>query len=354
MMSMNGCERSRCAAKWILAAGLVTIMFMLLLPGESIACEPWCGDCYYWNTGTQQCEPVVCSPGYECCGDACIEECTGCQSCNSMIAECADSEYLCTGACQDCDEGDCKSSCTTGQECCGGACITECVSSLCMACGPSGSCELSCITGQECCGGNCITKCESTECKECDGAGSCKSTCDDPDLPACSWGICVECVDILDCDLCEECVGYKCVHPCDDCVWPKYCGNACACVECYPGDDDTTTCSTLNNDLDECGCSMNIFNPCSGTEMMRVYTGNVLESCTGPDCTTYNDVLCYTTYEKCVASGIFKPLQWCIAGTCEIDLEHPGPGCYGCGRDPYETGVPTYETRGVCPADSSQ
>ena len=163
----------------------------------------------------------------------------------------------------------------------------------------------------------------------------------------------------MDCELCYECTHNKCVHPCDDeCYYPKYCGYACACVECeyVEEEEDTTTCSTANSTT-ECDCSVNIFNPCSSTEESVVYSGNSLKSCTGPDCDPV-DVLCYTTYQSCTTSGSYQPLKWCAGGDmvgvpywCQIDLNLICPGCWTCANS-FESGVPTYESQGDCPDEA--
>jgi hypothetical protein len=163
----------------------------------------------------------------------------------------------------------------------------------------------------------------------------------------------------LDCVLCEECELHKCVHPCDECFSPKYCGYACACVECEYGEEDTTTCSTANNTT-ECDCSENIFNPCSSGESV-VYSGNSLKSCTGPNCGSAN-VLCYTTFQTCTTSGSYAPLEWCTPHdtgplppapwpqSCQVNLEIPGPGCYTCANS-FNGGVQTYVPQGDCPIE---
>lgn len=174
-------------------------------------------------------------------------------------------------------------------------------------------------------------------------------------LPGCHLGNCVQCVSVLDCDLCETCEYNQCKHPCDDCVWPEYCGNACSCAECTVGTEDTTTCST-SQDFTECDCENGPLSPCSNPKETIVYTGNSLESCTGDDCETRNDVLCYNTYSECEASGLYQINEWCTANetgppwkSCRSVLNFPGPGCYTCVPDQFESGIETFATRGVCP-----
>lgn len=217
--------------------------------------------------------------------------------------------------------------------------------------------------GPECgdCNWNCQCEDRYTECPggfltcyDC-VAGTCEWNCTDPNLPACHLGNCVQCVSILDCDLCETCEYNQCKHPCDDCVWPEYCGAACSCAECTEGTEDTTTCSTSNG-FTNCDCSINLFSPCGGTQTSRVYTGYSLESCTGDDCEIRNDVRCYTTYSGCAAQGLIHPLQWCVGQdigppSCTLNIEYAGPGCFDCVIDPFELGIETFETRGVCPPE---
>jgi len=269
------------------------------------ACEPECPDCWSGD----DCDVYDCDPNQECCGGSCITACTGCQSCDG--SSCADDDDNCTG-CKSCNEGTCEDD---------------------------------------------DSECNSSACQECNNG-----VCEDSWPPLglyCIIGECVECRNILDCDLCQQCVNNECVHPCEDCQWPEYCGSACACVECYPGPEDTTTCSDPEFNFDDCtGCTIDVITPCSGAEDIVVYTGNTLTTCTGPDCEMRKDVLCYTTYDNCVP-GIFKPFRWCISSdilgepaSCGFILDQPPPpGCYPCAPDPFEEGERTYETRGVCPLE---
>jgi len=229
----------------------------------------------------------------------------------------------------DCGSGDCK-------ECISGSCVYK-----------SGN---DCEKNSDCDTDNCET------CEDCVCTDSC------PPLGLyCILYECRECRDILDCELCELCMSHECVHPCDDCYYPKYCGYACACVECYPGPEDTTTCSGENSTT-ACDCSVNIFNPCSGVEESVVYSGASLTSCTGPDCSSA-DVLCYTTYQSCRTSGVVQPLKWCVSNdvgppppapwpkSCQLNLDIPGPGCWTC-TNSFESGVPTDEPQGECPTEA--
>ena len=278
------------------------------------AWPPPCPDCYYWNGsscvpygncwgGCPECESCVncyCDCTSECCDDS---DCTGCESC--VDCACVDDDDNCTG-CEDC---------------------------------VSGSCEDNDLN------------CSSIDCETCN-EGVCEDEC--PALGEYCWyGDCVECIDVLDCELCYVCIHHECVHPCDECYYPKYCGSACACVECYPGTDDTTTCSSGLSSDDCTGCTEWPISPCSGREKV-VYTNNTLTTCTGPDCGSV-DVLCYTTYE-CEAEG-WIPFLWCkynVPGpnTCSFDIEHPvGPGCWSCVIDE-ESADPTYEPQGDCPVEA--
>lgn len=235
----------------------------------------------------------------------------------------------------------------------------ECVLDSGATCSEDSDC------GPEC--GDCTWDCQCEDrytrcpggyltCYDC-VAGTCEWNCTDPNLPACHLGNCVQCVSILDCDLCETCEYNQCKHPCDDCVWSEYCGDSCFCAECTVGAEDTTTCSTSNNSS-ECDCSINIFFPCSGSTETIVYTGNSLESCTGDDCETRNDVLCYNTYSTCEVSGLYHPLSWCtqptpeIGDECTFNNDIPSAGCYNCAPDQFESGIETTATRGVCPFET--
>ncbi len=249
----------------------------------------------------------------------------------------------------DCDPEECESCIGDSCEVCGGDTNMTCCNGDC--CDPA-LCE-SCING------SCVG-CDPDDCETCGVDGECEDSC--PPLGLyCVTGNCVECRDISDCELCELCMSHECVHPCDLCYWPKYCGYACACVECYPGPEDTTKCSGENSTT-ECDCSQNILNPCGGVEESVVYSGASLTSCTGPDCSSAN-VLCYTTYQSCRVSTSYTPLLWCVSGetgpqppapwpkSCTLDLSHPGPGCWDC-TNSYESGVPTYEPKDECPTEA--
>ena len=91
--------------------------------------------------------------------------------------------------------------------------------------------------------------------------------------------------------------------------------------------------------------------------MTKVYYGRSLSSCTGDDCETRYDVLCYTEYNECEVSGLYQPLKWCtqptpeIGNECTLVLDFPGPGCFTCVPDMFDTGIDTYESRGVCPPE---
>jgi hypothetical protein len=232
----------------------------------------------------------------------------------------------------------------------------------CYTCTPTGcECLADCGCGGKTCSGcytcsgcSCVLNCSSIDCETCN-EGVCEDQC--PALGKhCYYGSCVECRDVLDCESCYECgVTHECEHPCDECYYPKYCGYACACVECYPGPDDTTTCS--GTDYDECvGCSMNPLYPCAEAGNQRVYTHNTLTTCTGPNCETRQDVLCYTTYDEC-EPGPWIPLIWCVGNdvgppSCQIeDLLNP-IGCWNCSIDPLDGGVPSFRTRGFCPTEA--
>ena len=73
---------------------------------------------------------------------------------------------------------------------------------------------------------------------------------------------------------------------------------------------------------------------------------------------TRYDVLCYTEYNECEVSGVYQPLKWCAGGDlhgeplwCQIILDLVGPGCLTCVPDQFDTGIDTYESRGVCPPE---
>lgn len=294
---------------------ILLLLVCFLLSGftmPAIACPPpYCGSCCHWEG------PV---PGGSCqlntgadCGDCsgCGGECYTCSGC-----WCLDDESKCSG-CKRCSVGTCVDA------------DHKCSWRFC----------------QDCNDGECEDRCPALG-KHCDS----------------DTGSCEECVDVLHCELCEECIFHKCVHPCDDCDPPKYCGSACACVECeyVEEEEDTTTCSTANNTT-ECDCSINIINPCSSAEESVSYSGNFLKSCTGPNCGSDN-VLCYTTYQSCTTSGSYQPLHLCIGNdvgppppapwpsSCTLNLDIPGPGCYTCANS-FSAGVPTYESQGDCPIE---
>jgi|GEM_PF-7113169 len=281
----------------------------------AIACPPPpCGDCKTWNTETEVCDSD-CNTSQCCDNDSCVDDCPTGSCCDDT----------CCGATQCCDDG---------------SCVTTCPGE-CKTCSIFGVCE------------DDDSECSSVDCEDCNN-GTCEDRC--PALGEHCWlAMCVQCRDILDCDLCEDCVNYQCKHPCDECYIPKYCGSACACVECEYGEEDTTTCSTANSTT-ECDCSHNIFNPCSSARESVVYSGNSLKSCTGPDCDPV-DVLCYTTYQGCKVSESINPLEWCTGAglggriVCEVMLGVPGPGCWTCVNS-FEGGVPTNESQGDCPTEA--
>lgn len=276
-------------------------LFLFSLTVPAMAWPPPCPDCLKG----ENCDEYV--------GD-CVDDydCSGCESC--VDCWCEDDESKCPGECDTCDDGTC--------------------------------------TDHD-------YNCSSIDCEICND-GVCEDRC--PALGKHCWlGTCVECRDVLDCELCWECINHECVHPCDECYYPKYCGYACACVECYYGEEDTTTCSTANSTT-ECYCSINIFNPCSSPAESVVYSGATLTSCTGPDCDSV-DVLCYTTYPGCKVSGSYQPLKWCSANdvgapppapwpySCQLNLDIPGPGCWTCVNS-FESGDPTDEPQGDCPVEA--
>ncbi len=333
---------------WTFSLVLCSMVFMHVFSYNASACEPDCGPCMHWDDEAGEDGECVLNTGATCSEDA---DCGGgCGLCDTEDScDCYASDELCTGECDYCYTATSGSYyfCADDDENCS-APTPECVDGKCV------ECEWYCSTGQECCGGTCITECDSSDCMECDpDSNTCVSECSDPNKPHCYLRACVQCRNILDCALCETCEYNRCKHPCDDCVWPKYCGAACTCVECTEGTEDTTTCSTSNS-FTECDCSINIFSPCYGSHETKVYSGHSLESCTGDDCETRNDVLCYTTYSKCEVSGAYKALHFCVgpAGpfSCTT-MEIPGPGCYLCVRDSFELGIETFETRGVCPTE---
>ena len=285
------------------------------LPTAAIAweCNPTCSP-----SACEACEAGVCvyqcsSANCETCFEgSCIEcfyggECTSCQG-----GSCVDDESKCPGECDTCDDGTC-----TDHD-------YECNWRLCETCND----------------GECEDRCPALG-KYCDY----------------DTGMCEVCVDDFHCELCEQCnVLHVCVHPCDDCVWPEYCGAACSCMECYPGPEDTTTCSASKSEDDCTGCSMNPISPCSRAGGIVVSTGSSLTTCTGPDCEILYDVLCYTTYEECEA-GVFNPFLFCtpsglvgVPYSCEINLEYP-VGCWPCRQDWFEEGEEVYANRGVCPPE---
>ena len=310
----------------------LTVGFMLLLSTTAQQVIAWT-PCPPPRPPCHTCTPTGwendCGAGQTCCGGSCC------------------SNTCCNGVC-----------CGSGQSCCGGECCNpdDCCNGECC---PGGCCEDSDCTGEchnGCSNCQCVDddiKCSSIDCETCN-EGVCEDEC--PALGKhCWYGECVECRDILDCELCYECENHECVHPCDECYYPKYCGYACACVECYPGPDDTTTCS--GEDGDECtGCTEWPISPCSGAGDIIVYTNNSLTTCTGTDCETRQDVLCYTTYDQCEAEE-WIPFFWCkynVPGpdTCSFDIEHPiGPGCWPCVIDE-GSADPTYGTRGICPTEA--
>jgi len=270
--------------------------FLMIFAFAQLAEGHSCG-CGYWN-------------GSSC---TCSGDCPACEDCKSSGESCS-----------------CQPNCGTNEHCC------------------TDAGEYCCPDGKECCEGDCCGSDQHCCTDATDGY-----CCDDGKY--CWYGFCVECRDLLDCELCEECIGYNCVHPCDECYYPMYCAYACACVECYPGEEDTTTCSSANSTT-ECDCSMNLLNPCSSAAESVVYSGASLTSCTGPDCSS-KDVLCYTTYDECKVSGSYQALKWCSGNdvgppTCQIILDlPPGPGCWTC-VNAFESGDPTHEPQGECPTEA--
>jgi len=282
----------------------------------------------------------------------CVPACTPCQTCEAGVCVddddlCDDCQYCYMGTCM--PYGDCGGGCPACESCV--SCWCQCTSECCQDSDCTGECHNGC-SNCSCVDDN--TECEYFDCEICNG-GMCEDKC--PALGKhclTELGLCVECRDVLDCELCEECddVMHTCEHPCDDCDPPKYCGYACVCVECYYGEEDTTTCSTANSTT-ECDCSINIINPCSSPGETIIYSGNSIKSCTGPDCDSVK-VLCYTTYPKCKTNGSVQPLKWCggdvLPPTCVIDVYQPGPGCYTCVNS-FESGLRAYEYQGDCPIE---
>lgn len=186
--------------------------------------------------------------------------------------------------------------------------------------------------------------------------GNCENRCLEEEY--CVSGACVECRNMLDCPICHDCdlLG-ECVHNCDSCIYPEYCAG-CNCRECSYDymQEDFLTCDSSKTKYAVCECSMNLINPCSGHEA-KVYSGNTLKPCTGPDCGT-KDVLCYTIKEEgCMVTDTYQPLKWCtgdIVGqqSCALDITiPPSTGCYDCVSSG-EPGEPVHEPSGYCPPPS--
>ena len=96
-------------------AVLICSLLSFSLTAPSIACPPPdCGDCYTWNSETEECE-WDCSSGQTCCSGTC---CDSDDCCNDEICCTGDSDKCCTDA----DSG--AYCCGTNETCCEGVCCS--------------------------------------------------------------------------------------------------------------------------------------------------------------------------------------------------------------------------------------
>ena len=216
----------------------------------------------------------------------------------------------------------------------------------------------SCTGCEECFDGVCEDEddnCSHSDCEICN-EGVCEDKC--PALGKHCWsGTCVECLDLLDCEICEECIGHECVHPCDDCDdWPQYCVDNCVCKSCSLGDAALSPCSESLEENYECPlCTIQTTNPCSNYSM-REYAGETIIylSCTGDDCETIEE-LCYTEYD--CTTGDVEPFHICSTGdmgppapkSCLINLDFP-VWCWPCEKDSTDEGTPSNVDSYECPS----
>src|SRR5690606_24517403 len=117
---------------------------------------------------------VSCDPGYERCGNACVNTRTNPDHCGDCHVSCAPGEV--------CSKGECASDCPTGMQLCHGACVDlESDPDHC------GSCELACIApvngSVACREGACSISCPA-------GLQNCSNACVDTEQDAAHCGNC--------------------------------------------------------------------------------------------------------------------------------------------------------------------
>ena len=278
------------------AIAFLTYSLLLLLSPTVLAAPcppPDCGDCYTWNSETEECE-WDCTTG-QCCDDGvCVDNCDDCYTCESGSCE-----WDCTtGQC--CDDGTCVSTCPSGQCCSDGTCVSSCPSDKCCS---SGTCVSWCPSGGCCDSGTCVDDCPSGICcfgtccgdgQECCGIKCCSNACcgypgtccDDPMDTCCGSQCCVS-------DCCSEshsccgrtgricCDGTDCYDPateqcCGDgngtvCDIDEVCCDGMCCPEgqhcCDGGCADTCWTKTWEDgEIDGCSCTASL---CSGYHVER-------------------------------------------------------------------------------------
>lgn len=206
-------------------AVLICSLLSFSLTAPSIACgPPDCGDCYTWNSETEECE-WDCSSGQTCCNGTCCDSddccndeicCTGQKCCTDLGSYCCDSNQICCdGTC--CDQG---WRCCYGGYCCEGdkwCCMGSCCEpDLCEEC-VGGQCKVCGGDPTQCCdNGTCINKCDP------DGGATCTWTSPPVQDPLCRW---------------MHETDHSCLIPGATCDWEPTSGpgkNA-ACASCDPG-----------------------------------------------------------------------------------------------------------------------